>query len=237
LSAIYRIQVPSGDHRLATAAQLEPEKRPADRAFYAVVTNEWVAGLAPIFAVEKTNRMELRRRPPRGQENFSEPLFFALPLEDEPDAVKLVGRWNCRATREGSKPYLGFDLGLDGNHVFGRFDQNTDYRFAFIPVGSFRSNWLELRVEYINDIYLLTGLWRDGILKGQWRRSDDSENGTWEASRAHTPILAMNDTVALYEWRRAIDGALYYAVGGERMDATWQRAPRPLCRVWARRSD
>jgi hypothetical protein len=237
LTPIYRVALPGGGQTLATPAQIELQKwRSEAVAFRAVVTNAWLTGLAPIFAMNKTNQIELRRRPPRGQENFSEPFFFALPLPEEREAAQLNGRWDCRATREGSKPSPVFELAAVGNQVFGRFDQNTDYRFAFITGGSFRSNWLELRVEHIQEAYLLTGHWRDGELRGQWRHSDDSENGTWEASRPRSP-LPSNKTVALYEWRRLADSALCYAVEGEPMSSDWERAPRPLCRVWRPRSD
>jgi hypothetical protein len=41
--------------------------------------------------------------------------------------------------------------------VAGRFDPNTDYRFASITDGSLRMEHLELRVESVgNDDYLLS---------------------------------------------------------------------------------
>ena len=86
---VYRLTVTDGKQRFATRSEVELEKLKSqleDVAFLALCSNEWAAGLAPIFIVEKTNRLELRRRPPRGRENFAEPLFFALPPEDEPGA-------------------------------------------------------------------------------------------------------------------------------------------------------
>jgi hypothetical protein len=80
-------------------------------AFHAVVTNVWPAGLVPIFGIEKTNQFELRRRPARGKEKATEPLFFALPPEDEPDAAKIAGRWELEAVRfSGSKEYPVWEL-------------------------------------------------------------------------------------------------------------------------------
>src|SRR4029078_7276861 len=139
---------------------------------------------------------------------------------DEPDTAKLIGRWDCRATRDGSKPSPSLELTLEGEHVAGRFDQNTDYRFAFITSGTFKSNLIELHIEYIKDAYLLTGRWQEGRLKGVWRRSHDSENGTWEATRPLAPpTLITHEAVALYEWRRSADGAYRYAAEGEQLDA------------------
>jgi hypothetical protein len=237
LSPIYRVKLPNGGHRLVTPARVKLDNLQVEHpAFFAVVTNEWLAGLAPLFAVEKTNRIELRRRPLRGQENFTEPLFFALPPDDDPDAAKLIGRWDCKATRDGSRPYVGIELTLEGDRIAGRFDQNTDYRFAFITGGTFKSNRLELRVEYIKEVYLLAGDWREGKLTGEWRQMEDAEKGTWEASRLNTPIPPANDTVALYEWRRQTDGAISYGIETEQLESPWQREPRPVCRVWRDRA-
>ena len=131
---------------------------PVEVAFLAVCTNDWPAGLVPVFAIERNHRVELRRRPLRGQENACEPLFFALPPEHEPEASKLAGHWDCVAIRgDGSKDFPAWELALEADTVSGRFDQNTQYRYAYIMGGTFRSNRLELRVEHGNDAYRLTG--------------------------------------------------------------------------------
>lgn len=237
LEPIYRLKVADGQQRLASPSEMRAgnfQARPDGVSFLAVCTNEWLAGLVPVFAVEKTNRVELRRSPQRGQENSSEPLFFALPPEDEPDATRIAGRWQCEAVRgDGSKAFLAWELTLEADQIAGRFDQNTEYRYAYLVGGTFRSNRIELRVEYIMDVYLLSGEWRDGELKGTWRRSDDSESGTWAAAREGAPIRIPpnKDTVLLYEWRRS-DEARHYAVEDEPMDPEWERSARPLCRVW-----
>ncbi|HXG49423.1 MAG TPA: hypothetical protein VNO52_17500, partial [Methylomirabilota bacterium] len=104
-----------------------------EAGFLAVVTNEWPAGLVPLFSVEAPGGVELRRRPLKGQENFTEPVFFVLPPADEPMAGRLAGRWDCRATRaDGSKSYVIWELTAEGVEVAGRFDQRTEYRVAFV---------------------------------------------------------------------------------------------------------
>jgi hypothetical protein len=204
-------------------------------AFHAVVTNTWPAGLVPVFSIERTNTFELARRPRRGKENATEPLFFALPPDDEPDAAKLAGRWELEATRHGgTKDFPVWELAIEGDKVSGRFDQNTDYRFAYLMGGTFRSNLLELRVEYINDAYLINGTWHDGKMTGRWRRADDSEQGPWEATRVAAKLPANKSVVALYEWRRPSDDLRQYAVEHEKLPPEWQRSGRPLCRVWVR---
>jgi hypothetical protein len=233
---VYRLK-----DKLITAEDFDFRKLKAEIegvAFHAVVTNTWPAGLVPVFGIERTNSFELRRRPARGKENATEPLFFALPPEDEPEATKLAGRWELEAIRfSGTKEYPVWELAIEGDKVSGRFDQNMDYRYAYIMGGTFRSNLLELRVEYINDAYLITGTWHDGKLKGRWRRADDSEEGPWEATRPIPKLPAHQRAVALYEWRRLSDDSRRHATETEKPGIGWQRAPRPLCRVWLRQND
>jgi len=172
LELVYRLKPVAGKQHFITRDDFEFEKRRAEiesPSFLAVATNIWPAGLVAIFAVEKTNRIELRRRPARGVENSSEPLFYALPPEDEPEAAKIAGRWECLGVREtGTKEFFGWDLSIEGENIAGRFDQFTDFRFARIVDGTFRSNQFELRIEYIMDAYVVNGTWHDGKLKGDW---------------------------------------------------------------------
>lgn len=235
LEPVYRLNVVGDKQWFITRNDFDFEKRRGEieiTPFLAVTTNVWPTGLVPVFSVEKTNRVELRRRPARGQENYSEPLFYALPLEDEPEATKIAGRWECLATRSaGSKEFFGWDLCVEAGNVAGRFDQYTDFRFARIAAGTFLSNRFELRIEYIMDAYVVKGTWRDGKMQGDWTRVDDSENGVWEATRRNFVLPPATNLVALYEWRRA-DNARRYLVEGETPNSEWQRGNRPICRVW-----
>jgi hypothetical protein len=234
--AVYRLKPVVDKQQFMTADDYDFGKRQTDIqevAFLAVCTNSWPAGLVAVFSVEKTNRVELRRRPALGQENFSEPLFFALPPGDEPDATRVAGRWECLGIRgTGSREIFGWDLAVEGEKVAGRFDQFTDFRFARIASGIFRSNDLQLRIEYIDTVYNVKGVW-DGVkYKGDWTRADESEKGTWEASRPVIPLPVSTNTVALYEWHRASDNARRYLVDGQTPGRSWERQARPLCRVW-----
>jgi hypothetical protein len=235
LEPVYRLKAVAGKQHFITREGFDIEKRRAEienTPFLAVTTNIWPAGMVPIFAVEKTNRVELRRRPARGDENSSEPLFYALPPEDEPEATKIAGRWECLGVRgTGTKEFFGWDLCLDGENVAGRFDQFTDFRFARIVDGAFRSNQFEMRIEYIMDAYLVKGTWQDGKMKGEWTRVDESENGTWEATRPKFIVPPATNVSALYEWRRG-DDARRYRLEDEKLGPEWQRGVRPLCRVW-----
>jgi hypothetical protein len=234
LEPIFRLRELDGKHRFVTRDEprFDQLKARLDTLFRAVVTNEWPGGWVPIFAVDKAHGVELRRRSLAGEENTSEPLFFGLPPADEVDAGRIAGRWECVATRgSDSRKHLVWQLAVEAGRISGRFDQNTEYRVAFITGGTFRSNRFDLVVEYLQDKYLLTGDWRNGRLAGDWRRADEEERGAWEAVREPGPPTPAG-AVPLYEWRRASDNARHYALEEERMAVGWERAPRPLCRVW-----
>ncbi len=204
-------------------------------AFRAVAAGDWRPGLVPLFTVEKEGRHELRRLPGRGQENFSEPLFFALPPEDEPEATRIAGRWELTATRDdGSKVRAALELACEGEQVAGRFDPLTDYRFASITAGSLRTNHLELRVEHVADAYVLAADWRDGRWLGRWRRADDTEGGELVLSRRLSPaVLPVGlGSIALHECSRSGDQQPRYLLASEPLPSGWVRAVRPLCRVW-----
>lgn len=239
LEPIRRVDLVSGTQRLVNRHILDAPKSKGQNvgtAFVAVVSTSWPAGLVPLFVIETENTFELRRLPARGQENHSEPLFFALPPEDETNAVKICGKWNGVASNsQRSNHSPNWELAIDGERVAGRFDPGGEYRVAFISGGTFRSNRFELNVEYINDRYALSGEWRDGKLAGTWQQVDDSDRGTWQATRQAGPAVLPGtaNTLPLYEWRRG--EARRYATEQQMKEVGWQRAVRPLCRVW--RSD
>jgi hypothetical protein len=230
---IFELKPEGGLQRFITRNEFEFTKLRSQierTAFMAICTNQWPSGLVPIFAVEKTNRIDLRRRPPHGQENYTTPLFFALPPEDEPDAAKLAGHWEGTADRPGgTKDFPAFEFTLEGDQIAGRFDQNTQYRYAYVSGGTFRSNRLEVRVDYMNESWFLSANWTEGMLKGTWRREDNAEQGAWEVTREPAQ-LPKAKAVPLYEWRRTSDDARRYGTGD--FGPEWKRSARPLCRVW-----
>ena len=203
--------------------------------FRAVISSHWPAGLVPLFAIETEGRVELRRLPMKGRENFTDPLFFALPPADEPTAVLLAGRWNLISkSAAGHQHRLAMELCVWGERVAGRLDQNTDYRFAFLTSGTWRSHHLTLDIEYINDRYSLTAAESDGVLKGTWGQQPDGDTGTWEATRVVVGGRLPDGTgaIPLREWRRKGDGWVDYRLGTDSPGEGWEPAVRPLCRVW-----
>jgi hypothetical protein len=238
LQPIFRLRAEGTRQRLVTADELAAQRLQARLeaiAFRAVVTNVWLPGLVPLFRVEQAHGFELRRRPPRQEEPFLEPLFLALPTADETDTARVAGHWECRAIRgDGSRAWLAWELAVEGHEVAGRFDPTTEYRFGSITGGTFRGGHLELNVAYNADRYVLTGFWENGNLRGRWRHTADTEHGTWEASRAADEVRPPTDAelAPLYEWTRRADGARRYALADEPVEPGWERSARPLCRVW-----
>jgi hypothetical protein len=196
--------------------------------FNAVTSELWPPGLVPIFVIERKGVTQLRRFPLKGQENISEPLFFGAPLEDEKPF--LGGRWEITATRASERPFLYWELVMDGPKITGRFDRYTDYRFGTISSGEFISNRFEMRVEYIMDAFVLTATFKDGALKGDWKRTDDAEHGKWEAKQITVALPPFTNLVALHEWRKGDERA--YLIEGKSAGEDWVKESRPLCRVW-----
>ena len=229
---ILLVRATNGTESLATLAQLHNLKSPlVSTAFFGVVSSQWPEGPVPVFRIEREDgQFELRRLPKRGQEYSAEPLFFALPREDETNATLIAGKWNCNAANaQRSNHSPDFELAIDGERVGGRFDPMGEYRVAFITGGTFRSNRLELTVEYINDRFFLAGKWHDGKLSGTWRAHDDMDRGKWEATRPQPPRLPTGRVVALYEWKNAA-GHRRYAI--EEKIPGWSRETKAICRVW-----
>src|SRR5687768_843217 len=72
LEPIYRLKASNNVQRFTTRLEPEFDKQKSEIegvAFRAMCTNQWLPGLVPMFMVEKSGQIELRRRPLRGQEN------------------------------------------------------------------------------------------------------------------------------------------------------------------------
>lgn len=201
--------------------------------------SEWARGALPLFAVSRKGRVELRRLPPAGLEGQTEPVGCVLPLEDEVGAGRVSGRWTVVSRKaDGAVHRLAWELAASDGRVSGRFDPDTDYRFAFIAEGEAGTNSIAFTVEYIQDRYRVTGTWADGGWKGVWRRPDDSESGEWTATRAAGPAVPTDEPglVRLWEWRRVADSAVWYGVEGSGPEGEgWERGARALGRVWPAR--
>jgi len=163
----------------APAGSVSATQQPA---FFAVCVNQWPAAWYLVRAGKgrpyRTSSSATAR-----QENFTEPLFFAFPCEDEPIAAKIAGTGIAWPSAKIVPRPTSFGNWRCGGKNLRSLRPKHNYRFAFIAGGSLRTNRFDLRVEYVKDGYLLTGKWRSKQLSGEWRREDSSERGTWQATR------------------------------------------------------
>lgn len=240
-SELSRAEVPVAPlmgFEFASASDRPPVREAASNrpvAFRAVTGKMAPPGLVPIFAVETHGRAELRRIPGKGQESFSDPVFFAWPPRHESDAAQVAGRWEALAVREDrSRHRFALELSVDGAAVSARFDPGTDYRFAHLTEGRVQRGRLELHVVYLNDRYRLSVERRKDRWMGSWRLEDDSASGPLELWREvpATQAPPRRGTIALYECRMAGNPERLYRLAGQPLPPGWQRTPRPLCEVW-----
>ena len=130
LEPILQIRLKDGSERLARDSAMALHEKGTHvngTAFVAIAATEWPAGLVPVFETASLHGYQLRRLPPRGQENQAEPLFFALPPSDETNAVKIAGFWNSLASNtQRSNHSPDWELAIDGEQVAGRFDPHGE---------------------------------------------------------------------------------------------------------------
>ena len=204
-------------------------------AFRAVTGKAAPSGLVPIFAVETHGRIELRRIPGKGQESFSDPVFFAWPPRRESEAGNVSGRWEALAIREDrSRHRFALELAVDGQRVSARFDPDTDYRFAHLTEGRLECGRLDLQVAYLNDHYRLWVERRKDRWVGSWKLEDDSATGPLELWREapSTKTPPRHGVIALHECRKAGSPERIYRLADDPLPPGWQRVSPPLCEVW-----
>ena len=204
-------------------------------AFRAVTGKTAPSGLVPIFAVETHGRIELRRIPGKGQESFSDPVFFAWPPRRESEAGNVSGRWEALAIREDrSRHRFALELAVDGQRVSARFDPDTDYRFAHLTEGRLERGRLDLQVAYLNDHYRLWVERRKDRWVGSWKLEDDSATGPLELWREapSTKTPPRHGVIALHECRKAGSPERIYRLADDPLPPGWQRVSPPLCEVW-----
>jgi hypothetical protein len=204
-------------------------------AFRAVTGKTAPSGLVPIFAAETHGRIELRRIPGKGQESFSDPVFFAWPPRRESESGRVSGRWEALAIREDrSRHRFALELAVDGERVAARFDPDTDYRFAHLTEGRLERGRLELQVAYLNDHYRLLVERRKDRWFGSWKLEDDSASGPLELWREapSTKTPPRRGVIALHECRKAGSPERIYRLADDPLPPGWQRVSPPLCEVW-----
>jgi hypothetical protein len=198
--------------------------------------SDWPSGMVPVYRIRRKGKVELRRRPLRGHESSSEPFFFGMPIESEPELLGIAGQWECIARHEdGSVDEFMWQIAGEADVLFGRFDPFTDYRFAELEEGSIQSSAIRLKVRYINNHYDLDGsLLKSGELEGTWTQIDDAGKGAWNAVRSPAPKVVSKrmKLVNLFEWIHSVSGDRAFSTAEIAPEASWQRTVAPLVRIW-----
>lgn len=236
LSAIFKIPTKENGFKLSLKGNDEytshPSSSKSNPLFFAVTSHTWPSGLIPIYQTrQKDGTMQLTRRLTHGRENFVEPLFFALPLKKESHVAEISGRWSCEAThRDGNIDFMHWEITLIENAIVGRFDQDTDYRFAWLMEGHFNDPFIQLKAEYIDAKYELTGKLSKGQLEGTWRHLEDDDGGTWLAKPVDS-VMSFDptlNTVPLFVIKNGQSNQPLWQIGGEKPDTG-----SALCRIWS----
>lgn len=232
LKPIFRIRTGEGLENYQTFSHLKIDQSQVV-AFRAIVSRRWPSGMVPVYLVKRAGTIRLQRFPPTGQEALVEPLFFGLPSASERTNRDLLGRWECIATHEdGAEDYFAWDLTLRGSDLVGRFDVDTDFRFASILGGHLLKNQIRFDVQYIEAKYRLEGILERGELKGDWWRVNENGKGTWKALRPEpTRRLPQEGLVHLWEYSQEGQPSIY-RVEGQTVEASWIREDQPICLVW-----
>lgn len=242
IEPLFDTTLTNGSHVFLTAVQkMFPAYRvlPQKETFHAVVTRSWVAGLIPVFENEQNGEHLLSRLPPTGQEHLVEPIFFALPPSDDPLVRAIVGRWQINATHsDGNSRQFAWELTAQGENVVGRFDPDSDYRFALITSGRWKTNTIELMIAYVGEIYSVSGQLNDLTLSGVWKQVGGDKQGTWTGRRTDAPTLPISEILAprnLYEWRLPTATTIRYGTKAPDDEMGWRRG-EVICQVWVRSS-
>lgn len=199
--------------------------------FFAVKSRTWPNGLIPIYqSKQKNGGSVLTRRLTHARENFVDPLFFAFPPQNESNTAELSGRWSCEAVHnDGSIDFLHWEMTVEDGVVVGRFDQDTDYRFAWLMEGRFNDPHILLKAEYIDAKYELKGNLTDGKLQGTWKHHEGADGGTWKAEPSETifttPDLMVAVTLYVIEDKKSRHQSIL--VSGKPPANS-----KPLCKVW-----
>ena len=60
----------------------------------------------------------------------------------------------------------------------------------------------------------------------------NASTSPWEATRLPAKPFSNKNVANLYEWSRPSTGLRHYSLERDRPGPGWERASRPLCRVW-----
>lgn len=213
-----------GRHRLCVTQ--EPGAR--------VIAEVWppeeaVEGSAALFEVHARGHASLRRLPGMGREDEAVVLCRVMdPARADPllgnsgERQPVEGTWRVLSRgSDGSVHRLRWEWWSDGRELAGRFDQDTDFRFAHMVRGTNGGGRVAFAVEYIQDRYDVVGGATATGWAGTWTKRGEPDAGTWTAERGDGKRRVVRDLDArraepLRAWTREVDGACWVGLGNDR---------------------
>lgn len=198
-------------------------------------------GSVALFDVFARGRAELRRLPAQGREDDATPLCRILERGNhDPATPEVDGRWRVVSRgSDGAVNRLTWEWWGDGRELAGRFDPDTDYRFAQLARGIHDGRRVAFLVHYIQDRYEVTGVATAGGWAGSWRKVGEDGHGTWNAERAspeeanaHAPSRQREPAVALRRWIKKSDGSAWHGLEGEVPPGDGWELDAELGRAW-----
>jgi len=204
-----------------------------------------VEGSAALFEVHARGHASLRRLPGMGREDEAVVLCRVMDtVRADPgpwnvgERPAVEGRWRVVSRgSDGSVHRLAWEWWSDGRELAGRFDPDTDFRFAHILRGTNGAGRVAFTVEYIQDRYDVAGGATATGWAGTWTKRGESDAGTWTAERGDGERRVARDVEArraepLHVWTRAVDGACWVGLGNDRPEGGGWGEPVVLGAAW-----
>ena len=200
-------------------------------------------GTASLFEVFSKGHASVRRLPALGREDEAAPLCRVRVADQAPGPMSprahVEGLWRVTSRGpNGSVHRLAWEWWSDGRELAGRFDPNTDFRFAHILRGTNDGARVAFAVEYIQDRYDLTGHATTNGWAGTWTKRGENEAGTWTATttsedvQARSGEVGVGEPASLRSWRRRGDGAFWVGLGAQRPGGDEWEDLGELGRAW-----
>ena len=231
---VYRVEGENGAERLLTRDAVEKQGvwgRVREVAFFALPPAVQRPGAVEMRATESAGGTVLSAD---SASSAGETLFMAYPPAKETAAAddEVSGAWQCKSTLpDGGDIEFPLDLRLRDGKVTGSLNMGGEASVG----GTVTDGRINLRLSTELGTFDIQARMEMGAMRGEWRRSDGTEKGNFEARRDEgaSGSLASTAETPLFAFRNAASGAVHYTT-----DAKWARSgyspqAAPVCRVWS----
>ena len=237
---VYRVAGDDGAEQLMMRDAVEKQGlwgKVRDVAFFALPAAARRDGAVEVRATTDKAGTMLSVNGAGGGEKAASPgetLFMAFPVAKETAAAgdEVSGAWQCKSTLpDGGDIEYPLDLRLRDGKITGTLNMGGEASVE----GTFADGQITLRLGTEIGAFDIRAKMEQGTLRGEWRRSDGTEKGNFEARRdegaggslasaAEAPLLAFRDSKT---------EAIHYTTDAKWSREGYKRLDSPVCRVWA----